>query len=295
MRINGFEDGRALVGSTPVDLVVEWQGPLGPMDELFPALRENRDIDTGWLGAPYVEESTNSYVATVQTHILRSDGMTILIDTGCGNHKERPGFPLFGGWDTPYLDDLAGRGVRPEEVDLVVTTHCHLDHTGWNTRLENGEWVPTFPNARYLLCEDEFDFWNPENPFTRHGAETNQNVFEDSVAPIARSGQLSLWKGEKDISSQLRLVQAPGHTPGSAVLLVESDGEKGLFVGDILHTPLQLTHPHVHWCSDEDVPAATATRAKILHWAADENMHLFPAHFTGGTRLTRDGSAFRMD
>ena len=151
--------------------------------------------------------------------LIRSQGTTILLDTGAGNGKERPYAPAYAHHDTAYLDNLRAAGVSPEDVDIVINTHLHVDHVGWNTRLEGRDWVPTFPNARYLIGEPDFLFWDPIRT-PRPPGDGNQNVFEDSVRPLQRAGLVELWAGEHRINSELVLQAEPGHTPGSAVLRV---------------------------------------------------------------------------
>lgn len=145
--------------------------------------------------------------------VLRSEGRTILVDTGVGNHKERPYVPVWNHLDTAFLDNLAAAGVSPDDVDLVINTHLHIDHVGWNTRLDGSTWVPTFPNATYLMPQRDFDFWNPANGHKPAASRGSLNVFEDSVAPVHQAGLTHLWDETYQIDKNLRLDLAPGHTP----------------------------------------------------------------------------------
>jgi glyoxylase-like metal-dependent hydrolase (beta-lactamase superfamily II) len=152
------------LGDVSVTRVVEYHGDAGTSPEdITPGLpvdlwRENRS----WLRPNHVNSDFTSYVGALQTWVLRSEGKTILVDTGAGNGKDRP-LAMFAHLHTSFLTDLAAAGVAPDEVDVVINTHLHMDHTGWNTRLEEGQWVPTFPNATYLMPKIDFDFWNPAN------------------------------------------------------------------------------------------------------------------------------------
>ena len=231
----------------------------------------------------------------MQTWLLRSEGRTILVDTGIGNDKARPAVPAWDHLLLDYLGNLQRAGVRPEDVDLVVNTHLHLDHVGWNTRLDDGTWVPTFPNATYLMPKADFEFWNPANNPNITGG-VNENVFEDSIVPVHAAGQVRLWEGSHTIDANLCLEAAPGHTPGSSVLKLNSGSDQALFAGDLLHTPLQVMEPDHNSCFCEDPAGARATRRKLLGWAADTNALVLPAHFSGHSALevTRDADTFAI-
>ncbi|MET8623854.1 MBL fold metallo-hydrolase [Kitasatospora sp. NPDC004669] len=273
------------LGDVTITRIEEMHGPIMPADQFFPDLpehawQEQRDILVpDHLGA----DDAMVHVA-MQTWLLRSEGRTILIDTGVGNDKARP---AVAGWDhlrLDYLGNLARAGVRPEDVDLVVNTHLHVDHVGWNTRLIDGAWVPTFPNATYLMPKADFEFWNPANNPDIVGG-VNENVFEDSVAPVHAAGQVQLWEAGHAIDGSLRLEAAPGHTPGSSVVKLTSGSDRALFAGDLMHTPLQVMHPDHNSCFCQDPAQARTTRRRLLGWAADVNALVLPAHFCGHSAL----------
>lgn len=268
-----------------------------PRTAVFPDVDEQvwrRHED--WLAPDFWDTGADEFVAAVQTWVLRSGGATILVDTGVGNGKSRPGMPAFHGLDTPYLANLAAAGVAPEDVDLVVTTHVHGDHVGWNTRLVDGAWVPTFPNARYLTSGPDLDYWDPANGHTTRSGERMAGVFEDSVAPVIAAGQVQRWDGGFEVDARLRLEPAPGHTPGAAVLWLHSGTDRAAFVGDLLHTPLQIAEPHVCPCFDEDEGTARTSRRRVLEEVADTNSLLLPAHFpaAGALEIARSGSGFEV-
>ncbi|AXL93281.1 MBL fold metallo-hydrolase [Streptomyces sp. CB09001] len=278
------------LGEVTVSRVEEMHGPIMPADQFFPDMPEQawqdhrENLVPDHLGADGVMVHT-----AMQTWVLRSGGRTILIDTGVGNDKTRPAVE---GWDhltLDYLGNLARAGVRPEDVDLVVNTHLHSDHIGWNTRLVDGVWAPTFPNATYLMPKIDVEYWNPaNNPDITGGV--NENAFEDSIAPVLASGQAQLWETSREIDANLRLEAAPGHTPGAAVITLDSRGDRALFAGDILHTPLQIAHPDHNSCFDLDPAQSRATRLRLLGWAADNKALMFPAHFSGHTALEIENS-----
>jgi glyoxylase-like metal-dependent hydrolase (beta-lactamase superfamily II) len=254
------------------------------------------DEHRNWLAPDFWDPETNECKAAIQTWLLRSEGRTILVDTGVGNHKDRPYAPVWSRLDTEFLDNLAAAGVQPDDVDLVINTHLHIDHVGWNTRLAGRTWIPTFRGATYLMTQRDFDFWNPANGHQPLLGRGNQNVFEDSVAPVHEAGLTRLWDGTYRIDRNLRLDLAPGHTPGSSVLTLESGGDRALFVGDLVHTALQIVEPDTNSCFCEDPAESRATRHKLLGRAAEDNALVFPAHLggNGAVEVERNGSSFAI-
>ncbi len=206
------------LGDVSVTRVWEYFGPVEMTPDVFfpDTSRQVWRDNASWLQPHFHDAATDGVNSALQTWLVRSEGRTILVDTGVGNHKERPYAQVWSRRETDFLDNLARAGVAPEDVDLVVNTHLHIDHVGWNTRLRDREWVPTFPNATYVMPKADFDFWNPANNRPTVLGRGNQNVFEDSVAPVHRAGQTLLWEGSHRIDGNLLLEPAPGHTPGSA-------------------------------------------------------------------------------
>ncbi len=284
------------LGDVTVTRIEEMHGPVMPADQFFPDLparawQEHR----GLLVPDHLGADGTTVHGAFQTWLLRSEGRTILIDAGIGNDKTRPGAPFWDHLHLDYLGNLAAAGVQPEDVDLVVNTHLHVDHVGWNTRLADGSWVPTFPNATYLMPRADFEFFNPAgNP--QISGSVNDGAFEDSIAPVHAAGQVQLWEHGHTIDANLRLEAAPGHTPGSSVVKLTSGTGQALFAGDILHTPLQLMHPDHSSCFCHDPVQARATRRRLLGWAADQGALVLPAHFSGHSALEvrRSGNAFQV-
>jgi glyoxylase-like metal-dependent hydrolase (beta-lactamase superfamily II) len=285
------------LGDVVVTRVEEMHGPVGMTPEQFfpgwPARdwQDNRD----WLAPDHFGTEDDIVRVAFQTWALRSEGRTILLDTGIGNDKVRPAVSAWDHLSLGYLENLAKAGIRPEDVDLVINSHLHVDHVGWNTRLVGGQWVPTFPNATYLMPGLDFEHFDPaKNPNIAGGI--NENVFEDSIEPVLAAGQVQLWDGEHVVDGNLRLLAAPGHTPGASVLVLGSGGDKALFAGDLMHTPLQVTHLAHDSCFCEDPATAQATRRELLGWAADNAALVLPAHFSGHTALEvgRDGGGFAI-
>lgn len=279
------------VGDARVARLVEFSAPVGlSTGEFFPgsdpALWQEA---SDWLVPDFVGPDGQVRTA-VQTWVVRSEGKVVLIDTGLGNDKERPYVPVWSRYSSDYIERLAALGVAVADVDVVVNTHLHLDHVGWNTRLDGRDWVPTFPNATYYVHRADYEFWDPQGPHVPGFGRGNQNAFEDSVAPVAAAGQLQVWDGERHrIDASLTLCLAAGHTPGSAVVTLQSAEESALFAGDLLHSPLQVSQPHLASCFCEDPARASATRERFLADAADRRSLILPAHFrgTGAPRITR--------
>ncbi|MFE2559033.1 MBL fold metallo-hydrolase [Streptomyces sp. NPDC059352] len=277
--------------------VVEWQGPFGPARGIVPGVgadvwKDNEE----WLAPDHWAPDGDSAVMALQSWVLRSGGRTVLVDTGVGDGRERPHSPLFHRRQGDFLGRLERAGVRPEDVDVVVNTHLHADHVGWNTQHVQGEWVPTFPNAEYLVpAADDFHY-GPENGYGNGLQEDDRLVYEDSVAPVHRAGQVRLWDGEHRVDGNLTLESAPGHTPGSAVLRLASGGERAVFVGDLLHSPVQLLEPSCASCFCLDAGRAAASRRRILERAADERELVVPAHFggAGAVEVRREGEGFGL-
>lgn len=237
------------------------------------------------LGSDFYVPEAELWRIAVQTWVIEVDGLTVVVDTGVGNDRERPHMPPLDHLSTDFLDALASSGVDVNGVDLVINTHLHSDHVGWNTTLSGSDWVPTFPNARYLAPAADHDF------FTGAGADAPgmAQVLRDSVFPV--SDQLELWRGEYQVSPSLLLRGAPGHTPGSSVLWLDA-GALTVFVGDLTHSPVQLGRPDDACAFDVDAAAAAVTRRGLFADAARLGAFVIPAHYPGhgGVRLTPDGA-----
>ncbi|MDF3293036.1 MBL fold metallo-hydrolase [Streptomyces silvisoli] len=224
---------------------------------------------------------------------VESGGLRIVIDTGIGNAKPRAN-PAWNGLDTDFLKRLAAAGFPPESVDLVITTHLHTDHVGWNTRLVGEDWVPTFPNARYLTSRTEWDHWAATDL-----DEARRQMFRDSVTPVRDAGQYDLVdvpQQGREVAPGVFLVPAPGHTPGQVAVELRGSDRQALITGDSIHHPVQLSHPHVNSCVDIDPAQAVRTRGRLLDALADTDALLLGTHFpqpTAGT-VRRDNGRYRL-
>lgn len=286
-----------VLGDVTVTRVAEWAGAIMPPTDFVPASTTTQwDRHRSWLEPDFWRPDADEVRAAIQTWLVRSGGRTILVDTGVGNGKQRPHMSIFHQLDTAYLDNLASAGVEPEDVDLVVNTHVHSDHVGWNTRLDGGKWVPTFPNATYLVPARDVAFFDPDGPGRPKSPESHANVFEDSITPIRRAGQLQPWDDTHTIDENLTLELAAGHTPGSSVLWLASGSDRAAFVGDLVHTPIQVVEPDLNSCFCEDEGNARGSRLRVLARAAEIGALVLPAHFGGhgAVEVRPDGDGFAI-
>src|SRR5919202_6149739 len=122
-------------------------------------IEESYEPNFAWMTPSHYDAASGFLKLSVHSWLLRVGRRLVLIDTCVGNHKPRPARPKWHLMQTRYLERLADAGVRPEEIDVVMCTHLHVDHVGWNTRLENGRWMPTFPNARHVFSKADFDYY----------------------------------------------------------------------------------------------------------------------------------------
>ncbi|MEH3137341.1 MAG: MBL fold metallo-hydrolase [Mycolicibacterium neoaurum] len=253
------------------------------------AWAENADL----LAPSFVDLEARTWRVAIQTWVLDVDGLRILIDTGVGNGKRRPAIPVLDGLDTGFLAALESAGVSPESVDIVVNTHLHSDHVGWNTRADGAEWAPTFPNARYLMPETDFRHFGPDGAGCDDAARI---VFDDSVAPVYEAGQVELFGGDHQLSESVWLRPAAGHTPGSSVLWLDA-GAPAVFVGDLTHCAIQIPRPGDACAFDCDAAQAVATRTRVFTEAVRRRATVIPAHYPGhgGATLVARGDAFLVD
>jgi glyoxylase-like metal-dependent hydrolase (beta-lactamase superfamily II) len=286
-----------VIGDVEVFRVVEWQGPYVPAAALVPDCGpEVWDAHEAQLVPDHREPGGDRAVVTLQTWVLRAGGRTVLVDTGVGNGRERPGNPLFHRRQGDFLGRLERIGVRPQDVDVVVNTHLHGDHVGWNTVDAAGEWVPAFPHAQYLIPTPDDHHFGPVGGYGGGARPDDRLIYEDSIAPVHRAGQAAVWRDEHRIDGHLVLEAAPGHTPGSSVLRVESRGERAVFIGDLLHSPVQVLRPECSSCFCADPRRAADTRLRVLERAAEQRALIVPAHFAGAgaVEVRKAGEGFTL-
>lgn len=279
------------VGNLAVSRVIEYDGPLFIPDELLPDLTSERlAVEQGWMVPDFYDPVRKRLVSCVQSYAFRTRHHAVLVDTCVGNGKTGRRNPLWNGGDWPYLENLAAAGFRPEAIDFVILTHLHVDHVGWNARLLDGRWVPTFPNAKYLIVKREF-------AYLQHLAATTpqyKQIYEDSIRPILDAGQVVFVENDHELDDSVRLAPSPGHTPGHVSVHIRSKGTEAVIAGDVLHHPLQRLHPDWNSRACEDGEQARKTRRRLYEESADRDVLVLAAHFSPcRIASTREGFDFR--
>lgn len=279
------------IGRVTVTKVPEFDRIPG-MKGLLPDATPDALREIGWLQPHFVTERMHLN-ASVHALIVETPERRIMVDTCVGNDKERT-FEGFNQQKGPFLEDMAAAGFARDSIDAVLCTHLHIDHVGWNTVLENGKWVPTFPKARYFFGQTELDHWR--------GAQDEDGldaaaVLADSVTPILDAGLAELVSTEHVICDEVRLIPTIGHTPGHVSVMIESEGETGLITGDFMHHPCQIARPEWAANVDFDPKQSTQTRREVFARFADTPTLIIGTHFSSPTagRLVRDGESYRLD
>jgi glyoxylase-like metal-dependent hydrolase (beta-lactamase superfamily II) len=277
------------VGRLRISSVVERAGPTRPTWLLPDATPEAVDRHRHWL-APHFLDDKGRFLQSVHSFVVRAPGFTALVDTCIGNDKDRGGRAPFHMLRTAFLDDLREAGVPPESVDLVVCTHLHVDHVGWNTRLEGGRWVPTFPRARHLFARAEWEHWSAQQD------DGVTRIMADSVEPVLEAGLAELVKVDHRISDELWLEPTPGHTPGHVSVRVSSGGEEAVITGDLMHHPVQVAEPGWGSHFDSDSAQARETRRAFCERYADRPVTVLGTHFHHPTagRIVGQGGTWRF-
>ncbi|GLZ50385.1 MBL fold metallo-hydrolase [Actinomycetospora sp. NBRC 106378] len=241
---------------------------------------------------PAFRHDDGSLRLATHTFAVESEGRRILVDTAVGNHKQRAN-PAWHDLDTDWLAGAEAAGFGPGAVDLVVMTHVHADHVGWNTIFVDGAWIPTFPGARHLTPAAEWAYWTSVDL-----EPARAQMIADSVLPVRDAGLLDTPDVPDDglaLTSAVRLVPTPGHTPGHVSVEIRSGGDTALISGDAVHHPVQLLHPEVGSCVDVDPGQARRTRDRLLTRARQRDALLLGTHFPEptGVRLSNTGDLAR--
>lgn len=284
------------VASTVVTRVIETEMPLLDPAELYPdSTPEILDREATWLVPRFQCPDTRKLILSMQGFVLQSQGKTILVDTCVGDCKHRAR-PLFDRQKWNWLDRFRSAGFDPEGVDVVLSTHLHVDHVGWNTMQDDtGQWRPTFPNARYLFTRPEVGFWT--GPAGAALLPRTGDYITDSVLPIFEAGLADVVEMDYRIGPEIRLLPTPGHSPGHVCVEVGQGKDLLVIAGDILHTVLQCKYPQwsTRFCADPE--ASRDTRIRFLKTYADTATRIAPAHFPspGIGRILSQGNAFRFE
>jgi glyoxylase-like metal-dependent hydrolase (beta-lactamase superfamily II) len=275
------------LGDIKIKRIVEQEGPFFPVHEFFPKLTpEMMDATRSWVQPRFVD-GNGMLMLCIQSYLVETPHHKILVDTCVGNHKPRPARPF---WDKMASDryerGLAAAGVRVEDIDFVMCTHLHVDHVGWNTRLDNGRWVPTFPNARYVFADRELAFWTERHQKSPEAAPW----MTDSVLPVVAAGRVDVVKSDYAFNDLVQLVPAPGHTIDQYCVLAGKSGRDALVTGDMVHSPLQIRYPELGMMSDWDSAVAGETRRRLFSRFCDTPTVICTGHFPSPSsiRITRE-------
>ena len=274
------------VGNVTITKVVEME-TVGHTRFILPPAGREEILQIPWLIPDFATEDGRLKMS-IHALVVETPTRRIVVDTGLGNDKQGRSIPIWNDRKGPFLDDLAAAGFPPNSIDTVLCTHLHVDHVGWNTRLVDGRWVPTFTKARYVFGETEYAYWRD------HSTEPDKAaVFNDSVAPIVAARQADLVAGDARICEEITLIPTPGHSPGHVSLHIRSAGEEALLAGDVAHHPCQMAR--LDWCSivDSDPSRSTQSRRELFSCFADRPVLVIAGHFGAG-HIKRDGDAFRF-
>jgi glyoxylase-like metal-dependent hydrolase (beta-lactamase superfamily II) len=270
---------RLVLGDIVIDRLVELEGPGYDPTFFFPdATIDAFEGELDWLAPHFWDVEAGTYLRAVQSYAVRTRHHTVLVDACVGHMKERPSTPHWHRRQSSWLDQLRAAGIKPEEVDFVMCTHLHADHVGWNTRLENGRWVPTFPNARYVFHRDEVAYWENKED-ANEGTGTEDGCYEDSVLPVIEAGQATLVENDFALDDMFTLLPTPGHTPGHVCIDLNAPGGHAVLSGDTLHHPIQVAYPewNSRFCVDPDL--ARISRRDFVDRHADTDAWILAAHF----------------
>lgn len=275
------------IGDVTVTSVVEIESPV-PGDAVIPRASAELVQTHPWL-VPHFATEDGFLHLRIQLLVVESQGRRIAIDTCLGNDKPRTN-DFFDNLQTPFLASLEAAGFPRESIDTVVCTHLHVDHVGWNTMLVDGEWVPTFPNARYLIGRVECEHWDA------YGIHEDGDVYGDSVRPVIEAGLVDLVEFGHRVTGDVVMEPTPGHSPGHQSVHITSRGAEALITGDVMHHPIQCCEPEWESNFDSDIEHARATRREVLERYADTDVLVIGTHFAGpgAGHIVAHGNAWRL-
>jgi glyoxylase-like metal-dependent hydrolase (beta-lactamase superfamily II) len=280
------------IGDMTIHRVIEQEDPLFDPLEFFPGLtREVLEQNRAWLQPAALDPASGLLRFCIQSYVVQTPHHTVLVDSCVGNHKPRPTRPF---WhmktDDTWERNLAATGFSVQDIDYVMCTHLHVDHVGWNTRLRDGRWVPTFPKARYVFGEAEYAHWTAEH------AKAPNPVIADSVLPVMEAGQADLVRSDHALGDHIRLTPTPGHTPGHYAVELGRGATQAVLTGDLIHSPIQARYPELSTRADTDQRQAAVTRRRFLECHCDTGRLLCTAHFPSPSvgHVTRWGEGFRI-
>ena len=280
--------GKWRIGDVMVTRVVEIEAT-GGMGRVIPDAKREQVKSIPWM-YPHFADENGRMRGAIHALIVETSDRTIMVDTCVGNDKRR-GNPAWDQLQTAFLDDMAKAGYSLNSIDNVLCTHLHVDHVGWNTLFVEGKWIPTFPDARYLIGRTEFSHWQKDTD------EEQVMVMADSVLPVLDAGLVDLVEPDHQISDEVSLIPTVGHTPGHVSVKIKSNGEEALITGDFIHHPCQFAHPEWSSAFDSDPVQSVQTRREMFDKYADTPILIIGTHFATPTagHLKRDGDVYRLD
>jgi glyoxylase-like metal-dependent hydrolase (beta-lactamase superfamily II) len=281
------------VGQQRIVPLLDAAGPFLVATDVYPQIAPNElaaALDAH--GDEYSDPTRTRLRMAVQGFLILGAGRTIVVDTCLGGPKPRRSSPV-PGFVSRWLTTLRQAGVTPEAVDTLIITHLHHDHVGWNTTpTRSGRLQPTFPNARYLVARDEYQFFTSER--ARPLLDRRGDYVADSVQPVAVARQLDLVPTDHRVDDEIRLVPAPGHTPGHVLVEVASAAQRAVLAADLVHHPLQLRHPEISSAMCVDPEASAESRWQILDRYADTGAYFLASHLPRGGHIRRHGSGYAL-
>jgi glyoxylase-like metal-dependent hydrolase (beta-lactamase superfamily II) len=262
------------VGDATVTMIIERDNSVAA-DSFIPLAGDALERHRDWL-APWAVTGAGNLRFVIQALCLDAGGTKIIVDTCVG---ARPLPAIYAGLenDGSFIGALTAAGFGRDDVDLVICTHLHFDHVGWNTIREDGRWVPTFRGARYLIARPEYEHWAAVPDEER--VSSNVLNFDETVASLVSAGVADLVETDHRVSDAIALVPTPGHTPGHISVSVSSGGDAALITGDCAHHAVQLAEPACSSVADADPDAATATRDRLVREHADTGVLIIGSHF----------------
>ena len=278
------------IGDVTVTKIVELE-MTGGTRFLLPQATREEILPIAWL-RPHFADEDGRLRMSIHSFVVETRDRRIVVDTCLGNDKKDRRIPHWNDRDGPFLADLAAAGFPAESIDTVLCTHLHVDHVGWNTRMVDGKWVPTFPKARYLMGRTEYQHWSgvKDRPDMAH-------ILADSVTPVVEAGLTTLVETNERICDEISLIPTLGHTPGHVSVMIQSRGEQAMITGDFMHHPCQIAHPEWSTLADSDPDQGIETRRRMFQRLADTPVLIIGTHFAGATagRLVTDGDSYRLD
>jgi glyoxylase-like metal-dependent hydrolase (beta-lactamase superfamily II) len=278
------------IGGVTVTKIVELE-VTGGTRFLLPQATPEEVLPIAWL-QPHFADERGRLRMSIHSFLIETAHRRIIVDTCLGNDKQNRRIPHWNDRHGAFLADLAEAGYPSESIDTVLCTHLHVDHVGWNTRLVDGQWVPTFPRAQYLMGRTEYEHWR-----TIKDRPDMAAILDDSVTPITQAGLARMVETDERISEEITLVPTPGHTPGHVSVMIQSGGEQALITGDFVHHPCQIARPDWSTLADSDPGRGIATRRRMFQRLAGAPVLVLGTHFAGVTagRIVADGDTWRLD